>query len=275
MILIYILIVVFVLIIIWDKTTRKYLNPYKLYFFMGKKGSGKSTVLTKIALQELKKGKTVFSTEDVPGTYEFKPEFVGFYELPENSVVLIDEASIAWNNRHWKSLRDEVIEWFRFQRKRRLTVYLFSQTFDVDVKIRDLSDEMFLVTKFARVLSIARRIEKNITIKNGSAEAPSTLAEDYKFVPLLSPNSIKITFIPKYTKYFTSFNPPSLDSKEFVLRPGLPVAQHNSGWLPLIWSIVKPEVFDEDDDSDIDVKIYDLPEPSPVLTDFLNEKEEL
>lgn len=275
MILIYVLIVLLVLIVIWDKSTRKYLNPYKLYFFMGKKGSGKSTVLTKIALQELKKGKAVFSTEDVPGTYEFRPEYVGFYELPENSVVLIDEASIAWNNRHWKSLRDEVIEWFRFQRKRRLTVYLFSQTFDVDVKIRDLSDEMFLVTKFARVLSIARRIEKNITIKNGSAEAPSTLAEDYKFVPLLSPNSIKITFIPKYTKYFTSFNPPPLDVKKFVLRPALGSDERSDSWLSIIWHIIKPEIYDEDDDNDSDVKVYDLPEPSPVLVNFLNEKEGL
>lgn len=274
MILIYILIAVLTLIVIWDKLTRKYINPYKLYFFMGKKGSGKSTVLTKIALQELKKGKSVFSTEDVPGTYEFKAEYVGFYELPENSVVLIDEASIAWNNRHWKSLRDEVIEWYRFQRKRKLTVYLFSQTFDVDVKIRDLSDEMFLVTKFARVLSIARRIDKSITIKNGSAEAPSTLAEDYKFVPLFSPNSIKITFIPKYTKYFTSFNPPPLPVKDFILRPPI----EDDRLFPIIFQsfkeYLKGELPSYDDDED-DTIVYELPEPSPALLQFLNEEEEL
>lgn len=272
MILIYILIVVFALIVIWDKLTRKFINPFKLYFFMGKKGSGKSTVLTKIALQELKKGKSVFSTEDVPGTYEFKAEYVGFYELPENSVVLIDEASIAWNNRHWKSLRDEVIEWFRFQRKRRLTVYLFSQTFDVDVKIRDLSDEMFLVTKFARVLSIARRIDKNITIKNGSAEAPSTLAEDYKFVPLLSPNSIKITYIPKYTKYFISFNPPPLPEKDFVLRPPLEEVKLLPVVIQSIVDYIKGSFSSDEEDDTI---VYELPEPDPVLLKFINEEEEL
>lgn len=275
MILIYILIVFLALMVLWDKLTRKYVNPYKLYFFMGKKGSGKSTVLTKIAIQELKKGRTVYSTEDVPGTFAITPSDIGYYEFEDNSVILIDEASLAWNNRNWKSLKDEVIEWYRFQRKRRLIVYLFSQTFDVDVKLRDLSDSMYLVTKFARVFSIARKIDKNITIKNGSAEAPSTLAEDFQFVPLLSPGSIKITFIPRYVKYFTSFNPPALQHKQFRLRDPLSdeALQRDKFWLfRYILDVVKP-VHQIEDDSD--VKVYDLPEPSPALLQFLNEEEEL
>lgn len=125
MILIYILIVVFALIVIWDKLTRKYVNPYKLHFFIGKKGSGKSTVLTKIALQSLKQGKTVFSTEPIPGTYVLKPEDIGFYEFPPGSVILIDEVSLVWPNRDWKKLKGEVVEWFRLQRHRRTSYGLF------------------------------------------------------------------------------------------------------------------------------------------------------
>lgn len=37
------------------KLTDKYVNPYKLIMIFGKKGSGKTTTLTKIALKELKK----------------------------------------------------------------------------------------------------------------------------------------------------------------------------------------------------------------------------
>lgn len=268
-ILLYIALFLAVSFVSWDLSTRKYLNPYKLHFFIGKKGSGKSTVLTKIALQSMKKGKTVFSTEPIPGTYVLKPEDIGFYEFPPNSVILIDEVSLVWPNRDWKKLKNEVVEWFRLQRHRRLTVYLFSQTFDADIKIRDQSDSLWLVTKKARVFSFARRIEKNITIRQGTAEAPSTLAEDYRFVPLLQANAFKLTYIPKWSKYFDSFITPELDVKEFELRSGSLVSGET--WGKIIWDIIKPEVFPADEDED--VQIYDI--PSPALIEFLNKEEEL
>lgn len=262
--------------IVWDISTRKYINPYKLHFFIGKKGSGKSTVLTKIALQSMKKGKTVFSTEPIPGTYVLNPEDIGFYEFPPGSVILIDEVSLVWPNRDWKKLKNEVVEWFRLQRHRKLTVYLFSQTFDADIKIRDQSDSLWLVSKKARVFSMARRIEKNITIRQGTAEAPSTLAEDYQFVPLLQANAFKLTYIPKWSKYFDSFVTPALNTKEFVLRDGSLLSSGQS-WGKIILDIIKPEVFDEDEPEDDDVKVYEPVEVSPALLRFLNEdeKEEL
>ena len=47
--------------LLWDFTTRKYLNPYKLYLVFGKKGSGKSTYLVKLARKHLKKGWIVYT----------------------------------------------------------------------------------------------------------------------------------------------------------------------------------------------------------------------
>ena len=43
------------LVSVYEFTTRKYLNPYKLYLVFGKKGSGKSTYLVKLAKKHLKK----------------------------------------------------------------------------------------------------------------------------------------------------------------------------------------------------------------------------
>lgn len=130
---------------------------------------------------------------------------------------------------------------------------------------------MWLVTKKARVFSLARRIDKNITIRQGTAEAPSTLAEDYAFVPFLQANSFKLTYIPKWSKYFDSFITPELDVKEFELRSGSLVS--GSSWGKLIFDIIKPEVFSADEEDD--TKVYELPEPSPTLLQFINEEEEL
>ncbi len=200
-----------VVIICYHYATKKYINPYKLIMIFGKKGCGKTTLLTKIALQNIAKGKKVYSTEIIPGTYTIDPHDIGHVELDEDSVLLVDEAGIWYNNRKYKDknrlMTDEVIEWYKLQRHRKITVYLFSQTFDVDVKLRDLTDEMYLVTKVLRVFSYSKRILKRIVLNKSSAESPSKIDEDLVFdsILLFPFGSRKLTYIPKYSKYFDSF----------------------------------------------------------------------
>ena len=73
---------------------RKYRNPYKLYMIFGKKGSGKSSYLCKLALQYRKKGYNVYTNMldcaidnvriiDADDLGEFVPE--------QKSVVLLKE----------------------------------------------------------------------------------------------------------------------------------------------------------------------------------------
>lgn len=196
--------------IIYDRLTRKFLNPYKLIMVFGKKGSGKTTFLTKVAINEIKNNKTVYSTIDIPGTRKFDVNDLGLSIFPINSVILIDEVGMIWDNRDFKNFKTHVRDYFKFQRQYKNKVYLFSQTFDVDLKLRNLTDEMYLLTNKFRVFSVARRINKNITIQKaeeGTGRA-SQLVDNYEFVPLLSPNSIIITFIPRWIPYFNSYDPP-------------------------------------------------------------------
>ena len=196
-----------VLVVLYHVTTRKYLNPYKLTMIFGKKGCGKSTYLTKLALQHIRKGWTVYSTEPIPGTYTIQPEQVGFIELEPNSVLLMDEVGMCFDNRNFKNFKPEVRDWFKLQRHRRVKVYLFSQTFDIDKKLRDLTDEMYLIEKKFRVFSYGKRILKKTVLHASTPEAPSRLDEDLKFdLLLLFPfGSRRFTFIPRYTRYFDSF----------------------------------------------------------------------
>lgn len=210
--------------VVYHLLTKKYLNPYKLIMVFGKKGSGKSTFLTKIALQAMHKGKKVYSTEYIPGTYLIDPKDIGYYELDPDSVLLVDEAGIWYNNRKFKDknglMTDEVIKWYKLQRHRRVTVYLFSQTFDVDKKLRDLTDEMYLLVKRFRVFSYAKLIYKKIVVNKSTAEAPSKIDEDLEVSPFLLFlfGSRKLTFIPKYTKFFDSFTCEPLNVKQFPFQ---------------------------------------------------------
>ena len=209
----------FILIILfWHLLSKKYLNPYKLIFVFGKKGSGKSTILTKLAYKDLIKGKTVYSTEDLSFVYKGKtystlrldPRKIYTYDFSPDTVVYIDEVSLIWDNRDFRSMDKKVVEWFRYQRHHHVKVYLFSQTFDIDKKLLDLADDMFLVNKFCRVWSIARHMVRKPVIVHPSAESPARIDDDIiQDGLLLAPfGGCVIAFIPHWAKLFDSFKKP-------------------------------------------------------------------
>lgn len=202
-------------------STRKYLNPYKLIMVFGKKGAGKTTLLTKLAIKAIKQGKKVYCTERIKGTYYIPYEDIGYYEIPPESLLLIDEVGMIWDNRQFKNFKPEVRDWFKLQRHRHITVYMFSQTFDVDKKLRDLTDAMYLVENRLRVFSYAKKIRKATVLNNSTAEAPSKIDENLEFEPFLFfwCGSRKFTFLPKYAKYFDSFYAPELLHKEYEVTP--------------------------------------------------------
>ena len=199
--------------------TSRYRNPYKLIMVFGKKGSGKSTFMTKTAIQQLRKGRVVYSTVDIPGTRLFDVDQIGRCNFPEQSIVLIDEVGMIWDNRQYKNFRTDVRDWFKLQRHNKVTVYLFSQTFDVDVKLRNLTDAMYLITCHFSVFSVARKIKRGIVIVNPDGQSEARIADSLEFVsPLLSlfgARSLIFTWIPNWTKYFDSFDLPEKPPVEF------------------------------------------------------------
>lgn len=220
----YVVTLIIILIMIWlGYHMIKYANPYKLYMVFGKKGSGKTTLMTKLALKYQKKGFRVYCNVEIPGCYLFDIEDFGLVHFPERSLILIDEVNLIWDNRDFKNFPKHIQKYFRLQRHYRHTVYLFSQTFDVDKKIRDLCDHLYLVQNFMNCFSVARRVTKHITIVHAdkSAQGESKIVDDYKIDPiwLAAFGSVRFTYIPKYAKYFKSFDPPQLTQKEFDRIP--------------------------------------------------------
>lgn len=209
------------LLLVWHLCTKKYLNPYRFYFIVGMKGSGKSTDLAKRAIQHLKRGWKVFTTEDIPGTYRITHKDIGYTEFPPDSVIFIDEASLYWDNRNWKAMDSKVVEWFRLQRHRKVKLFMYSQSFDVDSKLRTLADEMFLITKKLRVFTYGKRILKKPDLVKPTAEAPATLQDVLEFDSLLFfwAGSRTFTYIPKYIYLFDSFKVEKLRERQFELVP--------------------------------------------------------
>lgn len=206
-----------VVIAIFCFVTRNYVNPYKLIFVFGKKGSGKSTLLTKLAIKYSRKKWSVWTTENIPGTHNIDdPKLIYRMDFPERSCILIDEVSLIWDNRDFKSMDKRVVEWFRYQRHHKCRVYFFSQTFDIDKKLRDLADDMFLVNKYFRVLVIAKHIVRKPVVVHPGPDSPARIDDDMVVDgPLLWLFGGRITaFIPYWSKFFDSHKLPDLDQQE-------------------------------------------------------------
>lgn len=213
----------------------KYRNPYKLYMVFGKKGSGKTTLMFKLAIQYQKKGWKVYSDREIPGGYLFSIADFGRIEFPPNSLILLDEVGLIWDNRNFKSFPEHVKVYFKYQRQYRHVVYLFSQSFDVDKKIRDLTDHLYVVSNVFNCFSIARRVTKRLVVVHAdkSAQGESKIVDDYNIDSLLlAPfGSVRVTYIPRWAKYFKSFNPPPLPPYE---GDRLPEYKHYNFWQSMI-----------------------------------------
>lgn len=134
--------ILFFVLIILDK---KLYNPYKLYIIIGNKGTGKSAYMTSLAYKYNKKGYNVYTNY---GIFNQLEDDYYNHDYPANSVLFIDETGLIHDNRAFKSFPREATEFYKYQRKNKLIVYLASQTIDIDKKIRDLADYHILLRRF-------------------------------------------------------------------------------------------------------------------------------
>ena len=204
-------------LLIYDRLTRKYLNPYRLYLVFGKKGSGKSTYLVKMALKYSRRGWTVYSNMPdlaVPGVRLIDIEQLGDFVPVADSVLLLDEVGMIWDSRDFKRFKNSVRDFFKLQRHYRCIVYMASQTFDVDKKIRDLCDGMYLHINIGRVFSMGKRIEKSICLTEATADSESRISENLRFRPFWN---WTMTLIPRYAKFFDSHVLPDMPELPYTV----------------------------------------------------------
>ena len=201
---------------VYSIIVRKYRNPYKLYMVFGKKGSGKSSYLVRKAIQYQKKGYIVYTNMQdccLDGIRLINPDDLGNFVPVADSCLLLDEVGMLYDNREYRNFKPCVRNFFKLQRHYRIVCFLASQTFDIDKKLRDLTDEMYLITNIATAFSLVRPIRKTVTLTQATSEGESRIAENLKFRFI---TSWRLYWIPSTIKYFESFKAPELPSIDYV-----------------------------------------------------------
>lgn len=201
------LILICVLLTVFIALCIKYKNPYTLTFVFGKKGSGKSCLLTNELIHHKKKGWICYTDLpiNIPGIYIINAQDLKDFRPEPHSFIALDEVGLTWDNRNFKAFDKGLTEFFKLQRKYKCKIIMNSQAFDVDKKIRDLTDRMILQRNIGNVISFSRPIRRSITLTEPSAEGDSRIADRLSWASFFS---CKFYFMPRYFKYFNSFDRP-------------------------------------------------------------------
>lgn len=217
------------------KWLRNYKNYYPCILFIGLPGSGKTTEMTKQAImhtrgsfiQRLLKVKprfqTVYANMYLPNSFEFEADDLGKFKVPEDTLMIVDEAGIYFDSRKFKTFSNYARDFLKLHRQHKVKMIFASQSTDVDKKIRDICDEIWIMKCIAGVLVVKRRVKKAITVSNntvnnsgsdsGTINLGGDVVEKYKYVGLP-----RFTFVPRYVEFFKSYNPPELPQIEHELR---------------------------------------------------------
>lgn len=197
----------------------KFHNDYKLTIIIGRKGAGKTTMLTRYAVKYKKKGWNVYSNFPIPGTYLYDASKIGLLQFPPDSLVLCDEIGLVFNNRSFKTFPKEAISWFKLQRHYRVRFIACSQADDYDKSIRNLVDSIYILSNLGNVIGLARKVNRTVGIVQAKdAMGESKIVEDLNFSPwfMIPFGGVEITWIPKYSKFFDSYDAPMLPLENFV-----------------------------------------------------------
>lgn len=141
----------------------------------------------------------------LPGVRIIDGQHLAHFAPEPHSAVFLDEVGISMDNRNYAKFPEGLRDFFKLQRKYKCKVIMNSQAFDVDVKVRNVTDSMILQTSIANCISVSRPIRRSITLTEPSAEAESRIADRLIFAPIWR---WRFYWMPAYFKYFDSFSAP-------------------------------------------------------------------
>lgn len=185
--------------------------------YFGVPGCGKTSLLTKFAIDELrrmKKGKSPYK-HIYTNFHCLGCEIITFDDLKKyvlyDSLIILDEITMDADNRHFKNFSDDVRNFFILHRHIGCDVIYATQNYSlVDLKIREYTQDLWYMQKscvpFLRGFTTAKKIYRNININEHTSE----LVLGYRFCNFLESlfsRNFKIVWRKKYYKYFDSFDP--------------------------------------------------------------------
>lgn len=151
--------------------------------YFGSPGSGKTTLACREILKQQKRYNYTFanfgcSCADFDDVSLYG---LGEWTFPRGSYVAIDEAGIEYNNRKFKSLSQDTIQWFKLHRHYCCDISIWSQSWDdMDITLRRLADRLYYVKRMGP-FTMLRRVYKRVTVNKETEQ----IIDGYRMVHML------------------------------------------------------------------------------------------
>lgn len=215
--------------------------------FFGVPGVGKTSLLAKIGIKELKLLKKGKSPYDHIYTNFFCEglEKIDFSDLSKyritNSLLLFDELTLDADNREFRKFPLETRDFLTLHRHEGCDIIYATQNYaNVDSKVRDLTQDLWYMSRsvvpFFRRFTTAKKIYRCIVINEHTGD----LILGYRFCNFLEAlfaSNKKICYRPRYYKYFDSYDPmmlanrPVFESSEWKTSEPRKDCKKNHSWL--------------------------------------------
>lgn len=185
--------------------------------YFGLPGSGKTTMLSKIAQKELRRierGKSayryVYTNFECSGCYQLNFKLLGQIMI-EDALILIDEITLEADSRDFKEFTKNLKYFFVMHRHYHCDIIYFCQQYDrLDKSIRDLTANLWYLKRVS-LWSFATKIYRILDIDKNTHEIvqgyrfPSAFENIMSlFFPFFFPVR-QVVFRPFYYKYFDSW----------------------------------------------------------------------
>ena len=184
-----------------DKFFGKKNNCITMLF--GPPGAGKTTFLSWLAQKRYNQGETVLSNVDIKNTYILDPKNdLGTnttYFNGKGCTVLMDEATLDFDGRGFKSFSQENRNYFSLFRHDCNEVFCATQAVDIDKRIRDRANSAFYLQQFftPKIIRI-RKIKKILIIEENNKQ----LVDGFEFQRF----STRFLWAPPAWKFFDTLD---------------------------------------------------------------------
>lgn len=178
-------------------------------FYFGLPGAGKTTTIAYFAKKYIDNPqyKYIYTNVklDIPGVIFISKEDLGVYDITEG-LVLYDEGGVDFDNRDFATFSKDNTWFFKYHRHAKLDVKIFSQTIDIDKKIRNLVSDVYYMYK---PFISGRWITKIVRIEYGIAwpdkRTVGDVQEGYAAPSFIGKLLAQRIHRKRYYKYFDSY----------------------------------------------------------------------
>lgn len=191
--------------------SSKIKDKYGISMIVGQIGVGKSSIICSLIRKYQKEGWICYADFDtnIPDCRKFNARDLDSHIPEPNSVLFLDEASLVFFSRDFKNFA-KYTEFIAKCRHYKTKIFMSSQSFDIDLYIRNRVANMYLVKRIG-CISIMRKIKKLQTVlsaetlSNSQDVKNSGLVDGYKYCSIFEKGGIKFFWLPSLWKWHDSF----------------------------------------------------------------------